>query len=91
MNADEVKRFKEFKWTKRKVLRLFASCLLWGCGPAYLFCSLAAWNLNFAVWHWFLRGVLGVSLFLFVPLAALCVAVWIELRRKDALLRSGGA
>ena len=83
MNADEVKRFKEFKWTKRKVLRLFASCLLWVCGPAYLFCSLAAWNLNFAVWHW--------CLFLFVPLAALCVAVWIELRRKDALLRSGGA
>jgi len=62
MNADEVKRFKEFKWTKRKVLRLFANCLLWVCGPAYLFCSLAAWNLNFAVWHWFLRGVFGVSL-----------------------------
>ena len=90
MNADEVKRFKEFKWTEKGVAAVRQLSVV-VCGPAYLFCSLAAWNLNFAVWHWFLRGVFGVSLFLFVPLAALCVAVWIELRRKDALLRSGGA
>ncbi|WP_294623724.1 hypothetical protein [uncultured Bilophila sp.] len=85
MTNSEVKKFREFKWTPLRVVRLVLMSLFLVCGPAYLFCSLAAWTLNFALWHWSLRGMFGAFLFLGVPLFALVVAGWIEAKRKEAL------
>lgn len=60
-------------WTPWSVLKLIMVSLFMVCVPAYLFCSLAAWSLDFSVWHWFLRGLFGVALFLFVPLLAYAI------------------
>ena len=85
MTDGEVKKYREFKWTPMRVLRLVLMGLLLVCGPGYLFCSLAAWTLNFALWYWSLRGMFGILLFLGVPLFALVVVGSIEAKRKEAL------
>ena len=63
-----MEKFIAFKWTPWRVLKLILFSLFMVCVPTYLFCSLAAWSLDFTVWHWSLRGLFGVALILFVPL-----------------------
>ena len=82
-----MEKFIAFKWTPWRVLKLILFSLFMVCVPTYLFCSLAAWSQDFTVWHWSLRGLFGVALFLFVPLLVYAVKQQLreELRKSGKL------